>query len=708
MSRIEAIFPIVAGRRKEFVSAFRAETTGQKRRATRMDDLITGSFWASSRAARQVPGQGGDGLAEGAAFGQSFLPAGEAIDARSEIDDPWIALGASGEQQNRFSVGGEPDHVLRLPVARVRSASAGWPGWAVPVVDTIAGNAALPVDASGHGGVRIGTSTGFVTSAIDVSIGDTASLDPATLDETGPPDASPGAEDTSVNGLFYPPEDRPVSLTPSPPPPDPEPSGTAGGSVEFPVTIPVVQSAARAPTLVQRNNPQSVDKIFYQIAGPDDPEVPSASPTPHGPMSDPDRGPPSDIAPLAISFPGPLTAQGKAASGPMHSPHDPLKLPAQDIAQVGSATTPLSGWPLVQSRHSAAPTVDKAGARAEPALAPDSLHQKAALPDPGMTRPPREGSPAVPAIAPAPILFDLPAGDPVGDAIGTLAVASPKIGPEGPVIPVRGADVQKVLATRIAPPVIPEQLVVSATAPLDQIDRLSGPKPSPMRAAPAAEAPLQDLRPNRAGSGIAPALARRADGPVTAPTRSSEGGRAAAAPLQLSDAPHAPPASAFDPALSEDARALFANGHPGIAPAAPSLSSPALVPHLAQQVVQSLTDPSRRDPNTPVDLALDPPELGRVRMSLTEVSGTITLTIHAERPETADLMRRHLDLLAQEFARGGLDAPSVRISQDDSGGQPRPPPQPATIPTIQEGMADSPAPDRGTTRAAAGALDLRL
>ena len=86
----------------------------------------------------------------------------------------------------------------------------------------------------------------------------------------------------------------------------------------------------------------------------------------------------------------------------------------------------------------------------------------------------------------------------------------------------------------------------------------------------------------------------------------------------------------------------------------------------AQQIAAALSDPAR-DRGAPLELALDPPELGRVRLQITELAGVMTLTIHAERPETADLMRRHLDLLAQEFAESGLDAPSVRISQEGAG-----------------------------------------
>lgn len=84
---------------------------------------------------------------------------------------------------------------------------------------------------------------------------------------------------------------------------------------------------------------------------------------------------------------------------------------------------------------------------------------------------------------------------------------------------------------------------------------------------------------------------------------------------------------------------------------------------IAHQVVTALRD-MRADPGVPLDLALDPPELGRVRLSVTEVAGAMTLTITAERPETADLMRRHLALLSEEFARAGVEAPNVNISQD--------------------------------------------
>lgn len=78
------------------------------------------------------------------------------------------------------------------------------------------------------------------------------------------------------------------------------------------------------------------------------------------------------------------------------------------------------------------------------------------------------------------------------------------------------------------------------------------------------------------------------------------------------------------------------------------------------------------------EFTLNPPELGRVRMTLeTSRTGALALTIVAERPEVADFMRRHSPALIQEFLREGLTQTSVKIEagqtlalhQGQSGGQ---------------------------------------
>ncbi|QXT39873.1 flagellar hook-length control protein FliK [Gymnodinialimonas ceratoperidinii] len=129
---------------------------------------------------------------------------------------------------------------------------------------------------------------------------------------------------------------------------------------------------------------------------------------------------------------------------------------------------------------------------------------------------------------------------------------------------------------------------------------------------------------------------------------------------------------------------------------------------VAQQLAAALSAGSI-DADSPLELALDPPELGRVRMMMSEVAGVMTLTIHAERPETADLMRRHLDLLAQEFAEAGLDSPSVHISQDGADTPDgRDQDDPFAAPVTTEAAAADDARSHPRESTADGGLDLRL
>lgn len=50
-----------------------------------------------------------------------------------------------------------------------------------------------------------------------------------------------------------------------------------------------------------------------------------------------------------------------------------------------------------------------------------------------------------------------------------------------------------------------------------------------------------------------------------------------------------------------------------------------------------------------VEIRLDPEELGRVVLQMQSDGDRISLTITTERAETSDLLRRHLQELAQEF-----------------------------------------------------------
>ena len=84
-----------------------------------------------------------------------------------------------------------------------------------------------------------------------------------------------------------------------------------------------------------------------------------------------------------------------------------------------------------------------------------------------------------------------------------------------------------------------------------------------------------------------------------------------------------------------------------------------LTPHIARQMAEVLPHAVHR----PVEIALSPQELGRVRMSITTEDGAVTVNILAERADTLDLMRRNIEQLGQSFRSMGYDQISFSFGQ---------------------------------------------
>ncbi|WP_162300827.1 flagellar hook-length control protein FliK [Alkalilacustris brevis] len=91
-----------------------------------------------------------------------------------------------------------------------------------------------------------------------------------------------------------------------------------------------------------------------------------------------------------------------------------------------------------------------------------------------------------------------------------------------------------------------------------------------------------------------------------------------------------------------------------------------------------------------LEITLSPEELGRVRLTMSGTEGALSITILAERGETLDLLRRNIELLAQELRDMGFSSLSFNFGQghhgaaDDTappdheqGGQPADPVRPA-------------------------------
>lgn len=86
--------------------------------------------------------------------------------------------------------------------------------------------------------------------------------------------------------------------------------------------------------------------------------------------------------------------------------------------------------------------------------------------------------------------------------------------------------------------------------------------------------------------------------------------------------------------------------------------------HAAGQIAVAVANQQGRA----TEIALNPEELGRVRLSITAIDGAITLNVLTERPETNDLLRRHIDVLAQEFRDLGYDSIAFSFGAEGQSG----------------------------------------
>jgi hypothetical protein len=101
----------------------------------------------------------------------------------------------------------------------------------------------------------------------------------------------------------------------------------------------------------------------------------------------------------------------------------------------------------------------------------------------------------------------------------------------------------------------------------------------------------------------------------------------------------------------------------------PPGSATALAADIGQQLVARLARAGPDGPRIPgqVDLTLNPAELGRVRLSMAPGEAGLVVTIHADRPETLDLMRRHSEQLIQEFRQAGFERAELSFGGTGSG-----------------------------------------
>lgn len=74
------------------------------------------------------------------------------------------------------------------------------------------------------------------------------------------------------------------------------------------------------------------------------------------------------------------------------------------------------------------------------------------------------------------------------------------------------------------------------------------------------------------------------------------------------------------------------------------------------QLVRQISDGIQKMSDGGVELRLNPEELGSVRMQFTQSEQGLSVHISTDRPETLELIRRHIDQLAKDLEASGFDA----------------------------------------------------
>lgn len=97
-----------------------------------------------------------------------------------------------------------------------------------------------------------------------------------------------------------------------------------------------------------------------------------------------------------------------------------------------------------------------------------------------------------------------------------------------------------------------------------------------------------------------------------------------------------------------DSKSFAINGPTAFHQVLAKTETPVMIGRQMAEVLQ-------RIPDRPVELTLNPSELGRVRMSISAAETGIVVSVIAERPETSDLMRRNIGELESEFLALGYE-----------------------------------------------------
>jgi len=439
------------------------------------------------------------------------------------------------------------------------------------------------------------------------------------------------------------------------------------------------------------------------IATTNRPQPPTVGPS-RTPQNPPLRDP---LQQHPIAVPDPKSSPKPAPAKPQPAAQPEASLPTQSVPKRPDLTP-------IKPRPASSPIIHKAGLELQPrAVTPDPVIPKSDDPKPIPRADDRlardfKSGPRIGALPDTSHPLD------VRPTKGDVVVASKQDRPAP--IPVQPASlVPKPKAPHPAATAIPAAPTLerslgymaaqTGTAPVLQYvarDKADGSVRRALDAKP--EASKSDMskdmsqapRPLRAARGTYPADPLKTPNPLN-----QNSGPAVFVPLPTSSDP-----VALAP-LGDDVADLPVFTAPGQSTVPSSAAAPALPSGPAPKVAAQIVAAVLQSPSGTTEIALNPKELGRVRIALTPAEAGLSVTILAERPETADLMRRNIDVLAREFLDMGHENLTFSFSDHSDGADQNSQDSPNPAP-LRDDVHPIETPIPATTLTLNGGLDLKL
>ncbi len=103
-----------------------------------------------------------------------------------------------------------------------------------------------------------------------------------------------------------------------------------------------------------------------------------------------------------------------------------------------------------------------------------------------------------------------------------------------------------------------------------------------------------------------------------------------------------------------------------VSSAAPAAQGDVASLNMAKTISQQILVQISKTADPRIEIRLDPPELGRVVVSMVTSDNGIYATITAERPEIIDLMRRNAEILAAAFEKAGFGQADLHFQSDQN------------------------------------------